>query len=187
MCAYQQGRVASFEALVRRHQPAVYRFLVKLLGDGAQAEEVSSEVFFKLHKAAPTWEPRARLKTFLFTLAYHTGLDALRHRRARGAVGLYEDPVGIDRAPGGAPSRPDREAESRQLVAVVDQCLAGYPPQPRAVFLLYYRAELTTTEIADALGLPVGTVRAHLSEIRRSLSAELRAHASGDALALGGG
>ena len=173
MNAYKHGDRTAFEELVRRYQGRIYRFLVRLIGDEALAEDAVMETFFKLHRAAGRYRSQSRFSPYLFTIAYREGLMTLR--KLRHETGTQH---GIDesrlRAQEGTPlwpagTTPEQHAEARDRLEALDRALNMLPEAQRAVFLLYYREELTTTDIARVLEIPAGSVRAYLCQARKTV------------------
>ena len=173
MNAYKNGDATAFEELVRRYQGRIYRFLVKLVGDETLAEDAVMETFFKLHRAADRYRSQARFSPYLFTIAYREGLMVLRKLRQESGThhGIDEGRLS---APAGSPlwppgTTPEDRAQARDRLKAVDRALEMLPESHRAVFLLYYREELTTTDIARVLEIPGGSVRAYLCQARKTV------------------
>lgn len=168
MVAHARGEPGAFDALVERHQRPLTGFLRQMLGDEALAEDAVIETLFKVHRAAAGYEPNERFKTWLYTVAYREGVSLLR-RRNKG-VGRHTQALGEGEA--GVPCyrpAPDATLAQRQAIAAVEGVLAQLPEVQRAVFLLYYREGMATGDIADAVQIPSGSVRAYLSMARRAI------------------
>lgn len=171
MLDYKQGDRAAFDTLVRRHWGGMAAFFRRLLHDESQVDDALVECFFRLHKAAATYEPRAQFSTFLFHVAYHQAINTLRAnknwRDGKMVPLLESSELGRHLASEG----PDAEAQllSREQLAVLDALLTTMDETHRAVFQLYYREDLSTVEIAKVLDVPVGSVRAYLCLTRRAL------------------
>lgn len=142
---------SAFELLVRRHQSAVRNFLRRLAhNDVERANDLAQETFIKMYDGLPSFRGTARFSTWLFHIAYHTFLNDERGRRnnvefdaeTHGAV--EDTAVGIG-------TRLD-----------VDRALERLPVRQRAVFDLHYKKGMSHSEVADALELPVGTVKSDL-------------------------
>lgn len=143
-----------------------YRRLVGQLygvcGDLAEAEDVVSEAFARAVSRRRTFERLDNPEAWLRTVAVN--LARSRHRRRKVGERL------ADRAPGSGPGRrPDLSEDRLALVAA----LRGLPGQQRETLALHYLADLPVAEVATALGVPVGTVKARLSRGRTALAAAL--------------
>jgi RNA polymerase sigma-70 factor (ECF subfamily) len=168
----------------------VFATALRTLGDRQAAEDVVQETFLALWNRAETFDARlGSLSTWLATIARHRAVDRLR------AAGRRPRLVSLDPSPDGADG--GTEAIDRLLslhsyeampldddpVAAYDvvelrtflsRALAGLPPDERDVIALAYRDELTQSEIAMRLGLPLGTVKTRtrrgLRRLRESLA-----------------
>ncbi len=173
MAAYQQGDQGAFEELVRRYQSRIYRFLLKLTGNETLAEDALIETFFKLHRAAARYRSQSRFSPYLFTIAYREGLMILRKLRQEAGTTSGFDEGRFNRTqhtslwPAG--SSPASSVEARDRLRAVDRALELLTDAQRAVFLLYYREELSTADIARVLDTPAGSVRAYLCQARKTV------------------
>jgi RNA polymerase sigma factor (sigma-70 family) len=142
----------AFELLVRRHQSAVRNFLRRLArNDNERANDLAQETFIKMYEGLHSYRGAARLSTWLYRIAYHAFLNDQRGRRA-------DDEFSEDLHGGSA----DTTAAATDTLDV-DRALARLPVRQRAVFDLHYKKGMTHSEIADALELPLGTVKSDLA------------------------
>ena len=167
----QRGEAAACRALVERYQRAVFALLGRLLGPAGRAalvEDLAQETFLRAFRALPDFQRggRARLSSWLLTIATRLALDELRRVRL--------SPAGAERAlavpdPRGADDPVLRRALGRALA----QAVGGLAPEYRAAFLLREVHELDYDEIARALGIEIGTVKSRLARARAALRAAL--------------
>ncbi len=118
----------------------------------------------------------ASFKTWLLRIVSNRSLDLLRSRRVRLAVSLdSDDDEGEPRqvADRGL-SPPETGLERRELADVLNRALEKLPADQRAVFSMYAAGEMTYGDIADALGIPIGTVMSRLYHARRKLLEQLK-------------
>ena len=88
MLAYKSGDVRAFEQLVRRHRGAVFNFLLRLSGNRQRAEDLLQETWLKVVRNAGTWEAKAKVTTWVFTIARNLCMDAMRKDSYRKAESL---------------------------------------------------------------------------------------------------
>ena len=89
MLRYRDGDVAAFETLYRRHNDAIYRYLLRLSGHPDTADDVFQEVWGKIVKARGTYRPTAKFTTFLYRVAHNCFIDHVRrNKRHAGSVTL---------------------------------------------------------------------------------------------------
>jgi RNA polymerase sigma-70 factor (ECF subfamily) len=152
------GDGTAFAAIVRRHQSMVYSLALHVLGGRAAAEDLAQEVFLDLFRNLQRIESTAHIISWLRRVTSHRCIDELRRRRHRSELPMDDVP---DR--GASPPARELFLEGR-----LQQLVATLPPRARIVIVLRYQEELEPSEIAEALAMPVNTVKSHL---RRSLAA----------------
>ncbi len=156
-----QGDVASFEALFHQHYDRVYGLLFRLLGNRGEAEDVTQEVFLKLHDHAfsrrfLTRRQDHNIGAWLYRTATNAGYNAIRGRQRRWQRNtlLVPDPQGIPGA--------DKEVEQRERETAVRQTLAKLPERDTQL-LLMRQMGFSYAECAEAVGVAptsVGTLLA---------------------------
>jgi DNA-directed RNA polymerase specialized sigma24 family protein len=82
------GDHLAFKRLVERYQSRLFNFLYRYLREREAAEDLTQEVFLKVYQAAPRFEPRAKVRTWIFAIAYNVAVNELRRRQRRGFFGL---------------------------------------------------------------------------------------------------
>jgi len=177
MRRFQAGDARAFEALVRRHRTALWNFLLRHVGDRARAEDLLQETFLRAVKASGEWQERAKVTTWLFTIARNLTLDELRravHRRAEPLEGRDDQPGPIDRAAADDPP-PDAAAEGALLRPRLEAALAALPEEQREVFLLREQGGLGFREIAEVTGTPENTVKSRMRYALEGLRTTLAA------------
>jgi len=158
MVAFSRGSTEAFSELFSRYKQPVFGFFRRRVADPAQAEELAQETFLAVLRASSRYEPRALFRTYLYAI----GLKILRaHRRKTafratflGASAGFREPTGPDTA--------DAELLLRQAVGKLERV-------DREILLLREFEELSYSEIAGLLRLPVNTVRSRLFRARVAL------------------
>lgn len=156
----KRGSTAAFESLVRRNQSLVRGFLRRLAGNAATAEDLAQETFLMAWRKLAAYDARGSFRGWLCRIAY---TQFLQHRRSSQASQRREDAVmaetetSID-ARSGADARLD-----------LDRALALLSPEQRAAIALCFGEGLSHSEAAEALGLPIGTVKSHVLRGRQKI------------------
>src|SRR5437762_7696476 len=88
MAAYQKGDLAAFEELVARHERRLWNFLRRFVRERTAAEDLLQEVFLRMIKSAPEWQPTAKVSTWLYTIARNLCTDHARRQVHRDALSL---------------------------------------------------------------------------------------------------
>ena len=163
------GDAAAFEALVITHQHRVFGVALRMLGNRAEAEDIAQETFLRAHRALGEFRGEARLSTWLYAIASRLCLNRLASAPRRLERG---DDAALLRLP--APVADAATALERgELEAALRQAIAELPDERRIVVVLRDLEGLAYDEIAEALGLELGTVRSRLHRARLDLKAKL--------------
>lgn len=158
-----QGRdQAAFGRLVSRHLTSVHRYLVRLTGSAADADELSQETFLRLWERADRYRPgKVKLATWLHRVAHNLAVDELRRRRPEGPSGAHD--VEDDSA------GPEATAVLRETSARLDGALHALPASQRAALLLCQVQGFSNRDAATILGVTVRSVESLVARARRSL------------------
>jgi RNA polymerase sigma-70 factor (ECF subfamily) len=168
MLRYKDGDVAAFEALYRRHNDSLYRYLLHLSQNRAAAEDVFQDVWSKIIKSRDNYRPTARFSTFLFRVAHNCFIDYVR-RNKRHAHNAAIDP---DSRPNPA-DEPELATEKGFARRRMANALQTLPEEQRDVFLLYEEAGLSIDAIATATGVNRETAKSRLRYAVTKLKAAL--------------
>lgn len=190
MQAWVAGDTRAFEALYRRHQAPLWRFVRRVLGPAAaaQVDEVFQDTWQRVIAARERWAPQgASFRTWLFTLAHHRAVDCLRKSGREVSVddappGLAEpeaDPWADWPAADGSADDPADQAFWRAAGQRLLQCLDTLPLAQRSAFLLHHEDGLSLDELAQALDVGFETAKSRLryamSKLRLCMGAYLPA------------
>lgn len=159
------GDDRAFAELYEAHRRQLYRLAYGVLLDPHEAREAVQEAFLALHRAAPTWEPRAAVGTWLYRVVLNHCLS-LKQRLLRLARPAPPPSPSVADSPEGA-------ASLRQAVVVVERALAELPPRQRAVACLFLEAELPPQEIAPLVDMTPNATRVTLHRALERVRARL--------------
>lgn len=166
---YRHGETEAIRTLIERHHDDLLRFLTRLVGERAGAEDVFQETFLQIHQAAASFDAERKFRPWLFTIAANKGRDFLRKKGRRKTLDLSA-PVGGSLEDGpqyvdlmeinlpGPEAGLDAEEQSEQVQLALDEL----PPALREILLLAYFQRLSYAQIADDLEIPLGTVKSRL-------------------------
>lgn len=164
---HREGDPQALRVLMERYAGELHGFLTRLVGTRAGADDVFQEAFLQVHLSADAFDSERRFRPWLYTIAANKGRDFIRRQRRRAAVSLDApvqsggDAALVDLLAGGdqSPSTPMEELDER---AVIKQVIDDMPPHFREILLLSYFQKLSYAQIADSLGIPLGTVKSRL-------------------------
>jgi RNA polymerase sigma-70 factor (ECF subfamily) len=163
-----QGEPQAFAELVKSFRGPVFSYLVRCGLNRAACDDVFQDIFIKVHNAAKSYEPEKPLKPWLFTIVVNTVRSHYRKERVRQLVVAVETPEAASREP-----RPDERVEASQTAAVLEREIAKLSFAEREVVLLCATEQLEQKDVAEMLGLPLGTVKTHLHRARATLARAL--------------
>jgi RNA polymerase sigma-70 factor (ECF subfamily) len=170
MALVRAGDSAAFEVVYERHGGVAFSLAHRMCGRGQAAEDVVQEAFLSAWRRAESFDAaRGSLRTWLLGIVHHRAVDALRRsgQDVRRRVDAPVEEMEVE-----AEGRVDDEVIERDRAGVVRAALTELPDDQVKVIELAYFGGFTHTEIADMLGVPIGTVKGRM---RLGLS-KLRAH-----------
>ena len=176
MATTEETAAEEFSAVVVKHRPQIFRFLLSSTRDVDLAETLTQECFLKAHRNWSRFRGESSAMTWLMRIAINLQKDHWRNRRMQFWRHTQSNAVGLDEASEWLPSG-ERSVEQQLLakeqVKHVWLAVKELSERQRTVFLLRYVEEQELSEIALATGLSEGTVKAHLSRALGKVRAEL--------------
>lgn len=168
-----EGNVMAFEMLLRRYQRPIFGFILRQVGSRERAEELFQETFLRVYDRAASCNNPDAFRPWAFAIAANLCRNAARREQVRRGEQLTDRPNGHA---GGGPS-PEGSAAAAETRRRIERALSALPDAQREVFVLYHYTRLSYDEIAEALEVPVGTVKSRMNAALtklRELLAELR-------------
>lgn len=157
--------------LYQRYAGRLYGLGVRLLGDEGSAEELVQETFVRLWRGAGRYDPaKASVRTYVFTIARRAAVDFRRRPASRPIAGAYEQDATLE----AEVDEPAGESYDRLLLSLdVRDALRGLSLKHREVLELHFDEDLTQTQMAERLGVPLGTVKTRAYYALKALRLEL--------------
>lgn len=166
----QAGNLASFNRLVEKYQTPLYNVVLRYVSDRQLAEDVTQEAFVSAWRAVRTFKGGS-FRAWLFRIAINEARDLHRRSSRRLATSL-DDLLEQGAVPGLEEDRgcgPEEAALRDATLRAVERCIQQLPEEQRVVVVLSDVQGLSYDEVADALALPLGTVKSRLFRARVSL------------------
>ena len=176
MVMFREGSVEGFDLLLAKYHGAVHRFITHVVRDAASADDLLQDVFLRMARAAPTYEPTAKFRTWLFRIARNCCLNAIEGRRIR--QGIQEELAREGRFPSGASPLgreppPDECAELNETMRRLRDALGQLAERQREALVLYAMEGMAYKEIALVMEIPVNTVKTLIHRARNALAKHL--------------
>jgi RNA polymerase sigma-70 factor (ECF subfamily) len=154
---------------VRRYQRPVINLIYRITGDPALSEDLAQETFVKAFRNLAAFDTTRRFSSWIFRIAHHTAIDALRRVRATHVPLEAARPQELARP---ADSDP---VERESLARALDAALRELRPEYRAAVALRYDEGLSFEEIGQVMGIPEATARTYVHRARKDLGKRLAA------------
>ena len=170
LASFLQGDRSVLEELFHRYRETAYRVAYRLLGNEADALDAVQNGFINALTHLQGFEHRSSFKTWLLRIVSNASLDLGRQRRRRESLSLQATDLHeqeIDRRT--LTDNPGSEVDHADLRELLDVALAQLPEAQRRTFVLYVDAEMSYKEVADTLGISIGTVMSRLFYARQKL------------------
>lgn len=179
MLRVKHGDIRAFEQLVELHQNAIIGTVTRMLSNVDDAHDVAQQVFIRVWRSAPRYEPTAKFSTWLYTITRNLVFNETRRRSRRKEVTLEaetEDDQPRQFANYTTPG-PDVQAQHEELERALEQAIAALPEKQRLAVVLRRHQELPYEQLCDILNMSLPAVKSLLfrarNELRKSLSAYL--------------
>jgi len=167
---------AAYDELVRTYNASIFHVAYRMLGDTAEASDVVQEIFIKVFRNIGSFKGEAALKTWIFRIALSEILNRLRWWKSRhrsSTVSLDDSQNGQEHyVPDSGPS-PEEMLASKERDMAIQEALVKLSSEHRSIIVLRDIEGFSYTEIADILGISMGTVKSRLARGREDLKKSL--------------
>jgi RNA polymerase sigma-70 factor (ECF subfamily) len=172
--ASKRGDQDAFAQLVQRYQRRIFNLVFRILQQYDEASEITQETFLAAWQGLPSFRGEARFPTWLYRIAYNCSLKQLEHRKRdqalQAAIQAEQVLQHIDDS-----MHADAVLEAHDRQAMIQEQISNLPAKYRIVLVLRHLQEMTYEEMAEALTMPIGTIKTHLFRARNLLKERLEA------------
>ncbi len=171
MQAFARGNMNAFEQLYNRHETGVWRFVFRSVQNNAITDDLVQDLWFSVTRSAASYEPTAKFKTWLFTMARNRVIDHVRSRKNHASIDAENEEGESMFSDLAAESRlgPMRQVSSREQAKVLLDAIEQLPDDQREAFLLQADGDMSVEEIAAATGVSFETAKSRLRYARAKL------------------
>jgi RNA polymerase sigma-70 factor (ECF subfamily) len=167
----RRGDEGAFQELVERYKNLVFALIARTIQDRSRAEDLAQEVFLRIHRGLPYFRGEAKLSTWIYRIV----ANVCAHPSAGGAAAIS---LSDERRLATGPAGLDRQFGDFELRDRLEKAIARLPTHYRLLVAAHYLDGVRYEELAEALNLPLGTVKTQLfrakQQLRRILQTELR-------------
>lgn len=159
----------AFELLVKQYEKLVFHVVGRMLKDEQDKEDVSQEVFIKVHQSLGNFQFKSKLSTWIARIAYLTAIDYLKKYKKINSTEVLDDLENYHFTR----DSPDTVVEKKEISNYVNKLIEMMPEQYRIVITLYHLNEFSYQEIEEITGMPEGTIKSYLFRGRKLLKEKL--------------
>ena len=168
----RRGDQGAFQELVDRHKDLVFALIARTVQDRSRAEDLAQDVFLRVHRGLPYFRGEARLSTWIYRIVANVCLQP--QGRPPAALSLDDERTRAKTTP----SAPDRQFGDLELRDRLEKAIARLPANYRLLIAAHYLQGIQYEDLAEALEMPLGTVKTQLhrakQQLRRLLETELK-------------
>ena len=171
------GDMDAFRELVETHQHRVIGTVTRMLGDAHEAEDLSQQIFVRVWKSAPRWEPTAKFTTWLYTILRNLVFNECRRRARHKTTSLdaaTDDADHPQQFADGNVKAPDTAMLDEEMQDAIERSIHELPEAQRMAVIMRRYQDVSYEEIAEVLDLTVPSVKSLLFRARTDLREKLR-------------
>jgi RNA polymerase sigma-70 factor, ECF subfamily len=176
----RQGREVAYRELIGRYQRPVFSLIYRLVRDREKSEDLAQETFIKVLNALDRYDPSFKFSSWIFKIAHNTSLDHLRKKELV-TLSLEGSPHAESQSEIEASTvqalsteeTPEDYAASRELGATLEKAIGRLRPEYRTAIVMCHVEGRPYEEIAEVMGVPLGTVKTYIHRARNELKKEL--------------
>ena len=176
----RQGREAAYRELIGRYQRPVFSLIYRLVRDREKSEDLAQETFIKVLNALDRYDPSYKFSSWIFKIAHNTSLDHLRKKEPQTlslegsphAESASEQEASVIQALS-TEETPEDYTASRELGATLEVAIGKLRPEYRTAIVMCHVEGRPYEEIAEVMGVPLGTIKTYIHRARNELKKEL--------------
>jgi RNA polymerase sigma-70 factor (ECF subfamily) len=169
----RNGDRSAFDSLIRKYEKRAYQYAYRLTSNPEEASDVVADAFVRVYNALHHFKGNSAFSTWLYRIITNCFLDSRKKQNNRPTVSLEASVMTsdgeVERQVEDSGPTPDLLAERNEREVRVEAAVALLPEYQRAMIVMYHAEMLSYEEIAEALDLPIGTVKSRLNRARISL------------------
>ncbi|MGA9996893.1 MAG: sigma-70 family RNA polymerase sigma factor [Pyrinomonadaceae bacterium] len=167
------GREDGFEELVRRYQRPIAAYVYRMVGDYESALDLTQEVFIKIYGSLARYRPEFKFSTWIYKIAHNAAVDHLRRSSTREqSLTAESDGVQYDLPIESGRLTPEQESIREERREEIERVVRQLPSAYKELILLRHAHDMSYDEIAEVMGLPLGTVKNRLFRAREIMRAQ---------------
>ena len=172
-----KGEERAFEELLNKYKNSVYSICYRMVRNQTDAEDLAQDAFIRTFSVLDRYDPSYPFSSWLFRITSNLCIDFLR--KVKGGMVSLDQPIegtegSIQRQLPAHVVKPDREMENKEMMAALEKAISTLPEHYRIIVILRHQEQMSYEEIADDLGIPLGTVKARIHRARNMIKEYFR-------------
>ena len=163
----------AFAVLYQRYEKRVFQYLMTIMNEATLAEETLVEVMLAIWKGLNTFKGQSKVSTWIFGIAHHKAVDALRKVTSQQRGGMPLEDI-VETAE--SHENPLEDMQQKRMATLTNQALTTLSPNHREILHMAFYEELSYPEISELLGIPVNTVKTRVYYAKQQLKKNLQRH-----------
>jgi RNA polymerase sigma-70 factor (ECF subfamily) len=163
----------AFAVLYQRYEKRVFQYLMTIMNEATLAEETLVEVMLAIWKGLNTFKGQSKVSTWIFGIAHHKAVDALRKVTSQQRGGMPLEDI-VETAE--SHENPLEDMQQKRMATLTNQALTTLSPDHREILHMAFYEELSYPEISELLGIPVNTVKTRVYYAKQQLKKNLQRH-----------
>lgn len=163
----------AFAVLYQRYEKRVFQYLMTIMNEATLAEETLVEVMIAIWKGLNTFKGQSKVSTWIFGIAHHKAVDALRKVTSQQRGGMPLEDI-VETAE--SHENPLEDMQQKRMATLTNQALTTLSPDHREILHMAFYEELSYPEISELLGIPVNTVKTRVYYAKQQLKKNLQRH-----------
>ncbi|MDD2731694.1 MAG: RNA polymerase sigma factor [Candidatus Pacebacteria bacterium] len=166
----RNGSLSAFEEILYFYEKQIFNYIYRLVNEKESAEDLTQETFIKVFKEINKIKPDLNFKSWVYKIATNKAYDWFRKKKRLAAIPILSNTsrhypgVSEDNLP-----YTDDKSKEIEITDEINRALEKLNPREKTALILFYRQDLSCQEIADALSIPLNTVKTHLYRAKKSL------------------
>lgn len=165
--SFLKGEESAFNELYRAYEKPLYSFILRYTGNRNAAEDLVQQVWMKVIKALPKYDERSKFGSWLFSIAHHCCIDAVRKKNPKQIEAFDNTPV-LDKLPGEKPN-PEEELIQFEERGLLEKAIQMLPKEQKEVLLMRIYSDLPFKEISAVLNAPLNTILGRMHYAMKNL------------------
>jgi RNA polymerase sigma-70 factor (ECF subfamily) len=165
----RRGEPRAFSELFSQHKELVYRYIYKMLGSGAPIDELIQDTFIEIARSIGSFNEKAQLSTWIYRITANVCMRYLRQKHRKSTQMLQPNEIEIEQLTDNGEGSGEAALLKKQTRELINQALGRLDAKKRTVLVLHDMEGVALKDVAEIVGIPLGTVQTRLFHARAAM------------------